>query len=108
MCIGSESPIRRLEGNLSRHEATDILAEWSPDGEEIAFLSKRDGVMKLWVAKSNGKGDPKCLSEQKIPIPSTVWAVILSLRWTPDGNSIGLVMTDAKGSSLWMIDRDDE
>jgi Tol biopolymer transport system component len=93
------------ELNLSRDAATDVLPAWSPDGDEITFLSDRHGVMNLFVAKADGSGRPERLSEQEINIPSDVWAVSLSVRWTPDGKSIGYVMPDVRGPSLWLMDR---
>jgi len=93
------------EFNLSNDEGKDFLPEWSPSGEEIVFLSSREGLMNIFVANSTSPFNPRQLSKQEIHVPSKVWAVSLSLRWTPDGESIGYVMTDASGSSLWMIDR---
>jgi serine/threonine protein kinase len=90
---------------FTNDESTDVLPEWSPDGEEIAFLSDRHGLMNILVANSDGTGRPERLSEKEIHIPSKVWAVSLSLRWTPDGESIGYVMADAQGPSLRTIDR---
>jgi serine/threonine protein kinase len=100
--IDPESPAER---NLTDHEADDLLPAWSPSGKEIAFLSDREGVMNLWIVNADGSGRPERLSEQKIDIPSTVWAVSLSIRWTPDGQSIGYIKTDHQGTSLWTIDR---
>jgi len=98
-------PETREELNLSDHAAMDVLPAWSPTGEEIAFLSGREGVMNLWVAKSDGSGRPERISDQEIYIPSKVWAVSLGVRWTPDGKSIGYVMPNVEGPSLWMMDR---
>ena len=61
--------------------------------------------MTLWVVNADGSGRPEQLSEQEIDIPSTVWAVSLSIRWTPDGKSIGYIVADHEGTSLWTIDR---
>ncbi len=94
------------EVNLTDNSAEDLLPAWSPDGEEIAFLSNREGAMNLWVAKADRSGRPERLSELEIPIPSVVWAVSLSTRWTPDGESIGYVVATKEGTSLWSIDRD--
>ncbi|TDJ69355.1 MAG: serine/threonine-protein kinase [Planctomycetota bacterium] len=92
--------------NLTKNpEFLDVLPAWSPNGEEIAFLSDRAGSLNIWVANSDGTGRPEQLSDEEIHIPSKVWAVSLSLRWTPDGQSIGYIVADAQGPSLWTIDR---
>jgi len=93
------------EMNLSKHPSMDIVPAWSPDGREIAFLSNRDGPTDIWIAKADGSGPHEHLSIQDITIPIVVWAVSLSVHWTPDGKSIGYVLPDIEGTSLWMIDR---
>jgi serine/threonine protein kinase len=93
------------ELNLSGDAEMDVLPAWSPDGDEVAFLSNREGAMNLYVAKTDGSGRPERLSNQNINIPSKVWAVSLSIRWTPDGESIGYVVADHDGTALWTIDR---
>ena len=95
----------RSELNLSDHPSTEVLPAWSPNGKEIAFLSDREGTMTLWVGKADGSGRPEPLSDQEIFIPSKVWGVSLSVRWTPDGASIGYVVPDVEGPSLWVVDR---
>ena len=85
----------------------EYYAVWSPDGKQIAFLSNRDGPMNLMIAKTDGSGRPERLSDLEFNVPTLVWAVSLSIRWTPDGRSIGYVVPDASGPSLWTIDRQD-
>jgi Tol biopolymer transport system component len=93
--------------NLSKHAESDVAPAWSPTGDEIAFLSNRTGAMNLWVANADGSGRPEKLSDQEIDVTNPVWAVSLSIHWTPDGTSIGYVVPDVDGPSLWTIDRHD-
>ncbi|MCL1595315.1 MAG: protein kinase, partial [Actinomycetia bacterium] len=93
------------ELNLSNDSAQDILPAWSPTGDEIAFVSTRQGPLNLWVAKADGSGHIERLSEEPIEVPSAVWWVSLSIRWTPDGTAIGYAVPDVEGPSLWLVDR---
>ena len=93
------------ELNLSKRPAIDVLPAWSPSGDEIAFLSNHEGAMTLWVTYADGNSSPERLMDREIQLPSVVWAVSLSIHWTPDGESIGYIQHDANGPSLWMVDR---
>ena len=104
--IRSTDPANSAERQLTDDSAEDVLPAWSPDGEWIAFLSNREGPHHLFVARADGSGRPRRVTDLNIPIPSLVWGVSLSVRWTPDGESIGVVVPGAQGSSLWVIDRD--
>ena len=35
--------------NISNHEAADIMAQWSPDGESLVFVSNRGGSFDLYT-----------------------------------------------------------
>src|SRR5690606_34368707 len=39
---------------------------WSPDGKRLAFLSSRDGALRLWVWERNG-GEMRRLSDGTVP-----------------------------------------
>jgi Tol biopolymer transport system component len=93
------------EINLFDDPAMDVLPDWSPDGREVAFVSNREGTTHLWVADVES-GQARQLSDREIPIPSEVWGVSLSIRWTPDGGAIGYVDLGPGGPALWLVDRD--
>ena len=50
----------------------------SPDGQQIAFISDRDGATNLWVADIDGD-NPRQLSSER-------HAGMISPEWTPDGD----------------------
>ena len=40
--------------NLSDHPADDFRPQWSPDGQNIAFDSDRDGNIEIYLASADG------------------------------------------------------
>jgi Tol biopolymer transport system component len=104
--VRSSDPDDTAELQLTDDPAGDVLPAWSPDGEWIAFLSNRAGKNNLYITRADGSGKPRRLPGKDIPIPSMVWGVSLSVRWTPDGESIGYIYAGDDGPALWMIDKD--
>jgi|FLYN01.1.fsa_nt_gi TolB protein len=45
---------RLVSVNLTRHDANDCCATWSPDGQRIAFVSWRDGRNEVYVMDVSG------------------------------------------------------
>ena len=66
----------------------DHMPRYSPDGDRIAFISDRDGMMNLWTVAADGS-DPKQYSKARTD-PH------LSPFWTPDGQ----IMVRKEGE-LW-------
>jgi dipeptidyl aminopeptidase/acylaminoacyl peptidase len=66
---------------------------WSPDGEQVAFISNISGRNNLWLVPSGG-GWPVQLtiSDQRQAMPA----------WSPDGNWIAYI-SDKDGNELWDI-----
>ena len=57
----------------------DVLAQFSPDGHRVAFLSDRSGEQEVWVADSSGANAIQLTSLGATPgFP----------RWSPDGRTI--------------------
>jgi TolB protein len=42
-----------VSAQLTDHPATDQMASWSPDGQQIAFMSMRDGYCSVYVTDLN-------------------------------------------------------
>ena len=65
--------------NLTNHLATDRDPDWSPDGNQIAFTSNRDGNSEVYVMNADGT-NPINLTKHL--------ATDSSPDWSPDGNQI--------------------
>ncbi|GAA0368822.1 S9 family peptidase [Bacillus horti] len=86
-----------IEGKLVK----DTAPAWSPDGKSLAFLSNRTGKNQVWALDMSG-GEAKRLTNVK--------EGVLDFSWSPNGNSLALVikaeedqetpelLTDAAGS----------
>jgi len=57
----------------------DDFAEYSPDGQRIAFVSSRSGVREVWVCRQDGS-NPQMLT--------SLGGVSVQPRWSPDGTRI--------------------
>jgi TolB protein len=64
---------------ITRHPAADEWPAWSPDGRKIAFQSKRDGNMEIYVADADGSNQKRLTQNDGFD----GYCV-----WSPDGSSI--------------------
>ena len=68
--------------NLTRSSnAHDRLAQWSPDGSQIAFVSDRSGEDQVWVIDQAGQAPPRQLTQG-------LQSMLFALRWSPDGTRL--------------------
>jgi tricorn protease len=78
---------------LTIHDAQDTLPRISPDGKSIAFTSKRNGGMDLFVMPAQG-GLPRQVTFHS--------AMELLCDWSPDGKR--LLFLSNREPSLWHMD----
>lgn len=67
---------------LTFSQKSESSPKWSPSGNELAFLSNRDGATQIYVMPSTG-GDAH-------PVTSNL-AGVSSFQWSPDGKQIAFL-----------------
>lgn len=65
--------------NLTKSQARDFNAEWSPDGKQITFNSDRSGSYQIFIMDYNGKNVRQLTDGNEVSWHS---------RWSPDGKHI--------------------
>jgi Tol biopolymer transport system component len=73
---------RQFTVAVTHNPANDFLPEWSPDGQQIAFVSDRDGNYSIYVTDAEGQNTHRLIesnSNQYNPV------------WSPDGKSIAYI-----------------
>jgi eukaryotic-like serine/threonine-protein kinase len=99
---GFESPSApgRFEGpkGLILSSRRDDSPSISPDGERIAFVSKRTGNEEIWVCDRNGRQLVQLTSFQE---PETG-----TPRWSPDGRSIAFDSLAGGNPDIYVISAD--
>jgi Tol biopolymer transport system component len=71
---------RETMTRATSHAATDENPVWSPDGQQIAFSTNRDGPYQVYRKPAAGTGDEERLTN--VPSPTD------PLDWSPDGRFI--------------------
>lgn len=69
----------------TRNEKSSTNPAFSPDGQSIAFLSKRNEKNQVWMMRLMG-GEPEQITNEKDGVSN--------FQWAPDGKHIAFVKTD--------------
>lgn len=92
-------PNTGIARNLTRHEARDTGAAWSPDGQRIAFSSHRDGSPDIYTMNFAG-GDVRRIthSDARDVYPA----------WSPNGRFIAYTSDHSGNWDIYIISSDGE
>jgi TolB protein len=90
--------------NITHHPAWDESAVWSPDGDEILFVSNRSGDEKLWITSPEGDGVRRLTRDADVVIDTAV------PEWAVDGSAIAFAASNTEDdyvrTTLWTIRAD--
>ncbi|HSB10179.1 MAG TPA: S41 family peptidase [Blastocatellia bacterium] len=79
-----EGDLRQITDSPARDQAPT----YSPDGKSIAFISDRSGREELYIASSDGVGEPQKISD--------IDALKFGFEWSPNSKEIAFVSSDNK------------
>lgn len=85
--------------NISENRGSSWAPAWSPDGRTLAFLSDRDGAVRVWLWTRATKKLRRLSAD-----PVRVNFGFEGLRWSPNGRRIALKLSPA-GMSRAQLDR---
>lgn len=77
-----------VQGTTTRFvtEWHNLFPEWSPDGQQLAFGSGRNGPPNLFLKALAGNAPEKCLLESRLQCDAS--------SWSPDGRHLVFTMLD--------------
>ncbi len=82
---------------LTHHEAGDWSPSWAPDGNNIAFVSGRDGHGEIYTMRRDGSAQLRLtINETDDYAPS----------WSPDGDKIAFLSAIQGYSDIFIMDDD--
>jgi len=76
---------------LTASKKSSAAPQWSPDGQQIAFASDRDGKRQIYLI-SLGGGEARQLTKSE--------TAVAAFRWSPDGKTIAFAAPDPEMKPL--------
>ena len=79
--------------NLTRHPAADSQPAWAPTGEQILFVSRRNGISDLYLMDADGTNVRKVFKDSILRI---------SPAWSPDAKQISYCSGNLDARKLYI------
>lgn len=98
--VGGGASTIRIADNLAANptqlttEGSESEPVWSPDGTELAYVSRRTGTGDIWVVPVNG-GAPRQLTRDVRDD--------FGPRWSPDGKWIAFISQRGRQTDVWVV-----
>lgn len=83
--------------NLTNHPAGDFAPAWSPHGDQIAFLSNRDGNFEVYVMDTDGSNQTNVSQNPAFDGDE---------GWSPDASRLVFFSERDGDADIWVMDAD--
>jgi TolB protein len=81
---------------LTSDDAFETKPAWSPDGKRIAFKSRRDGQVEVYMVRADGTEQTRLTVDSGVTTGTT--------DWSPDGQTIVFASDRDGEADLYAID----
>ncbi len=77
--------------------STEASLVWSPDGRQMAFVSKQTGRSEVYAGSADGAGEPEL-------VPTTDAQFKYVMDWSPDGRHLVFMAVDpSTAQDIWIL-----
>jgi TolB protein len=88
----NQTRLTTSQSSILDNEDWNLRPTWSPDGQQIAFVSDHNSAMpSLWVMHADGSG------RRSLTLPGLQAEAVDSMAWSPDGAQLAITMFNEPG-----------
>jgi TolB protein len=88
----SQTRLTTSQSTILDNEDWNLRPTWSPDGQQIAFVSDRSSAMPtLWLMQADGTG------RHPLATPGLQAEAVDSMAWSPDGSQLAVTVFSEPG-----------
>ena len=94
--IGTVDVAQGVRSRLTQEGSEDGGPVWSPDGRQIAYVSRRGSTKTIYVKDVGGSGSPERLTEDGLNKQAS--------SWSPDGRLLLYSRFNGREVSVWTVE----